>query len=45
MKKYEKAKLEYVELETKDIMNASSTWGEGGNPEPGIGGDAGDNVM
>ena len=45
MKKYEKAKIEYVKLLTEDIMFLSFDAGEGGSGGVGEGGDADDNVM
>ena len=43
MKKYEKAKIEYIKLLTEDIMFFSVDPDEGGIPNIGEGGDAGDN--
>ena len=48
MKKYENAKIEYVELSTKDVVAVSGNtsggnWGDGGNASAGAGGNKGDN--
>lgn len=37
MKKYQTPKLEYVELQTQDIMNTSPSWGFGEDYNVGVG--------
>jgi len=45
MKNYENAKLEYVELLTKDVITTSFSFGEAGDGGAGTGGEAGGDVM